>query len=685
MAAVIRRVGVALLVGVVLTACNSAPPEEPAKPEFGTWGYDSSAMDDNVAPGDNFYNYVLGTWAEGAEIKPNDSCTGIDTDIQDQLEVDLDTIIQGAADENAPAGDNAQLIGDLYSSFVDEAKLEELGIEPVQPLLDRVDAAKNREEMAATLVAFNEMSSSINDPFPVSVTIDPADPSRYLLGISQGGLSLGDRDYYVNQDPDSVEVRTEFLTHVENMLRLAGYDDAQAQAVQILALETAMAEVQWAAEDTRNVDATNNIMSRAEVEALADGAPLGPMLDALGYPADIQMRVYQPDVLTKTAEIFATQPVESWQAYQRYQVLNAYGSFLSAPFSEEIFNFYGRVLSGTEERSPRELRGVNFVNGRLGEAVGERYVAMRFSEETKTDVKALVENLRTAYGTAIDEADWMSPETKAEAKAKLEALVDKIGYPDTWQSYDGLEIAGDDLFGNIRRMEQWSHDDQMKDYLNPVDRAEWGMTPQTNNAYYYAPLNDIVFPAAILQPPYFDPAADPAANYGAIGATIGHEMSHGFDDQGRKTDSTGRLRDWWTPQDAANYEERTDRLVEQFNAYEPMPGLHINGELTLGENIADLAGLRVAYNAYRLSLGGNEAPVIDGLTGDQRFFLAYAASWKNMCRTEVERNRLLTDTHSPEEYRVNGIVRNMDEWYEAFGITEGDELYLAPEDRIRIW
>lgn len=685
MPSLIRKLGAGLAVGLILTACNSAPPEEPAKPKFGDWGYDSTAMDDDIAPGDDFYDYALGSWVNSAEIQPNRSCVGIDTDIQDQLEVDLDTIIEEAAAENAPAGDNAQLIGDLYQSFVDVDTLETLGLQPVQPYLDRIDATTDRAGVADTLVSFNKDVTSISDPFPVGLVIDPNDPTRYILTITQGGLSLDDRDYYLNEDPESVALRDEFVAHVERMLTLAGYDDAAEQAQQVLALETALAQVQWSSEQLRDVEATNNIMPRPEVEKLADGAPLGAMLDALGYPADIDVQVQQPDVLAKTAQLFAGEPVESWKAYQRYQVLNGYGGFLSQPISEELFNFYGRIVAGQEERNPRDVRGVNFVNGQLGEAVGERYVALRFPESTKADVKELVDNLRAAYAARIDSSDWMSPETKEQAQAKLEALVEKIGYPDEWESYDGLEIKADDLFGNIQRMALWGHHKDLDKLGKPIDRTEWGMTPQTNNAYYSARLNDIVFPAGILQPPYFDPAADPAANYGAIGATIGHEMSHAFDDQGRKTDSEGMLRDWWTPQDAERYQDKTDSLVAQFDSYQPLPGVHINGQLTLGENIADLAGLRVTYDAYKASLGGKEAPVIDGLTGDQRFFLAYAASWKNMCREEVERNRLLTDPHSPNKFRVNGIVRNMDEWYDAFDITEDSDLYLAPEERVRIW
>jgi putative endopeptidase len=443
--------------------------------------------------------------------------------------------------------------------------------------------------------------------------------------------------------------------------------------------------VQLPPEDERNVEKTNNIMPRAEVEQLGEGAPLREVFDALKLPAVADFQVGMPDVLHKTAGLFATEPLDAWKAYMRYHVLHAYGGVLSTPFADELFDFYGRTMAGAQERTPRDKRGVSRVSNELGDPVGELYVDAHFSQQTRDKARALVENLRTAYSKRIDGASWMALETKKEAQAKLAALVAKIGYPDKWKSYATVKIAAGDLVGNENNLAVWSWNDEVSKLGKPIDRAEWSMTPQTNNAYYSARLNDIVFPAAILQPPNFDPAADPAANYGAIGATIGHEMSHAFDDQGRKSDGTGRQRDWWTPADAEHYVRESDKLVEQFNGYEPLPGNHINGKLTLGENIADLAGLRIAYDAYKLSIGGKEAPVIDGLTGDQRFFIAFAASWKEICRPEIQRNRLLSDVHSPARFRVNGTVRNMDEWYAAFNVQPGDSLFLKPEDRVRVW
>lgn len=679
----VRVLVAALSAGVVLSGCADSSPERPAKPKFGTWGIDTADMDRTVRPGDDFFDYVLGSWLKTAQIPADKLCAGVGLEIQNQLDDDLKSVVEGAAAENASDGEVSQQIGDLYSSYMDEATLNARGVEPIRSHLAAIDGVTDRAGLDSVLVRLNMTSTAT--PFDIGVAIDPTTPTRYVATWEQGGLSLGERDYYLNQDAQSVDLRDKFIAHVAKLLGLAGYADARAQAEQVLGLETKLAEVHWPVEDTRDVQKTNNIMSRSDVEKLGAGAPLSGIFDARELPPGTDFQIGMPDVLAKTAQLFASEPVDAWKAYLRYQLLSAYGPRLSAPFSEEVFDFYGRVLSGQQERAPRWKRGVSWVSDALGDEVGERYVAAHFTQQTRDQALALVENLRRAYSARIDDAAWMDPATKKEAQVKLAALVAKIGYPDKWRSYDSVTIRPDDLIANVESLEAWSWDESLNKLGKPIDRTEWGMTPQTNNAYYSAQLNDIAFPAAILQPPYFDPAADAAANYGAIGATIGHEMSHAFDDQGRKSDATGALRDWWTPADAERYNREADRLVAQFDAYEPLPGIHINGAQTIGENIADLAGLRIAYDAYRLSLGGSEAPVIDGLTGDQRFFIAYAATWKNTCRPETERNLLMTDVHSPERYRVNGIVRNMDEWYAAFGVTQGDKLYLKPEDRVRVW
>ena len=681
--AVAVAVAVSLATSLVLVGCDR-PAEQPPKPKVGSWGVDMTGMDNSVRPGNDFFDYVLGAWVKNAKIPPDKTCAGVNLDIQDQLDADLKTIVESAAAKHAPAGDISQQIGDYYASYMDETLLNKKGVEPVRPFLASIDAVNDRPGLNAVLVSFNG-KTQVDDPFPVSVVIDPNKPTRYIPSIWQGGLSLGDRGYYVNTDSESVELRSKFVAHAARLLGLAGYGDSQQQAEQLLALETKLAEVQLPREDARNVAKTNNIMSRADVEQLAQGAPLREVFDALQLPAATDFQVGMPDVLHKTAGLFANESLDAWKAYLRYHVLDAYGGKLSTPFADELFDFYGRTIAGVQQRAPRDKRGVSRVSGELGDPVGELYVNAHFSQQTRDKARALVENLRTALGERIDAASWMAPETKKEAQAKLAALVAKIGYPDKWKSYTTVAIHADDLVGNENNVSVWSWNDNVSKLGKPIDRAEWGMTPQTNNAYYSAQLNDIVFPAAILQPPKFDPAADPAANYGAIGATIGHEMSHAFDDQGRKSDGTGMQRDWWTPADAERYVHESDKLVAQFNGYEPLPGNNINGKLTLGENIADLAGLRIAYDAYKLSLGGKQAPVIDGLTGDQRFFIAFAASWKEICRPAAMRNRLLSDVHSPAKFRVNGIVRNMDEWYTAFNVQPGDSLFVKPEDRVRIW
>ncbi len=679
----VRTVAATLAAGLVLIGCDH-PAQQPPKPKVGAWGVDLADMDRSVRPGNDFFDYVLGTWVKTAKIPPDKVCAGVNLDIQNQLDADLKAIVEGAAGKHAPVGEISQQIGDLYASYMNEALLNKEGVEPVRALLASIDAINDEAGLDAVLVSFNG-KTQVDDPFPVSVDIDPNEPTRYIPNIWQGGLSLGDRGYYVNTDPESVELRNKFVAHAARLLGLAGYGDSQQQAERLLALETKLAEVQLPQEEERNVDKTNNIMPRAEVEQLGQGAPLREMFDALKLPTATDFQVGMPDVLHATAGLFATEPWNAWKAYLRYHVLHAYGGELSTPFADELFDFYGRTMAGAQKRAPRDERGVSRVSNGLGDPVGELYVNAHFSQQTRDKARALVENLRRAYSRRIDAASWMAPETKKEAQAKLAALVAKIGYPDKWKSYASVKIRGDDLVGNENNLTVWSWNDQVSKLGKPIDRAEWDMTPQTDNAYYSARLNDIVFPAAILQPPNFDPAADPAANYGAIGATIGHEMSHAFDDQGRKSDSTGRQRDWWTPADAERYVRESDKLVDQFNGYEPLPGVHINGKLTLGENIADLAGLRIAYDAYKLFLGGKEAPVIDGLTGDQRFFIAFAASWKQICRPETERLGLLSDVHSPAKFRVNGIVRNMDEWYAAFNVQPGDSLFLKPEDRVRVW
>ncbi len=675
---------IGLSLTVVLAACADPEPQQPAKPRLGTWGIETADMDRSIRPGDDFFGYALGSWLKTATIPDDEVCIGVNEDIQNGVTDDLHSVAEQAAGEAAPTDRTSQQIGDLYTSYMDEKPLDARGIEPVKPYLSAIDQVTDRSSLAALLVAFNK-ELSVPDPFPVSVQIDPNEPTRYVPQLWQGGLSLEDRKYYLNQDADAVELRTAFVKHVERALTLAGYPDAASQAQQVLSLQTKLAEAQWPLEDTLAVDKTNTIMTRQELEELGAGAPLADMFDALKLPAQTDFQVGMPDVVTKTATLFATEPVKAWQAYFRYQLLSEYGDYLAKPFADEMFDFYGRVVSGKQTRPPRWKDAIDYANDSMADALGQRYVAERFAPSTKTQALELVDNFRAAYAARIDDVAWMSADTKTQAQAKLAAMVAKIGYPDHWKTYDDVSIRRDDLMNNVIGLGQWQWSDGRRKLGRPIDRSEWTDPAQISNAFYNFQLNDITFTAAILQPPFFDPLADSAANYGGIGAVIGHEMSHGFDDQGRKMDSTGKLRDWWTTQDAERYQRAAERLVTQFDSYEPLPGMHINGHATLGENIADLAGLEIAYQAYKLSLGGQDAPVIDGLTGDQRFFIAYAASWKQLCREESDRDYLLTDVHSLAKYRVNGIVRNMDEWYTAFDVKEGDDLYLPPGERVRVW
>jgi putative endopeptidase len=674
-----RIVAVACAVVFVVSACSHTAPA--AKPKYGTWGFDTADMDKTVRPGDDFFHYAVGSWAKTVQIQPDNTEASGYQMLNDQLVLDLKALFEHAAAANAAQGSIEQKVGGFYAAYMDETAANALGVEPIRADLAAIDAATEKAGFAPSLAALNMATAS--NPFKVDVTIDPKVPTRYIAEIWQGGLAFGERDYYL--DPQFADLRAKFETHVENILRLAGYPDAHDQAQRVLALETKLAEVQWPPDRERDDSQTSNMMPRAEAEKLAAGAPLAAILDAQRLPASADLKVGMPDVLAKTAQLFANEPMETWRAYLRYKLIAHYADYLSAPFVEEAYAFYDRDLFGIEHPNPRWKRAVWEISGALGDAVGQLYVADHFSAQTRAQVLALVENLRKSYTTAIDGAAWMTPETKKSAQAKLAALLTKIGFPDTWRNYDSVAVSARDLVGDVKSAEAWAWDDQLRRLSKPVDRAEWTTTPQTVNSYYNASRNDIVFPAAQLQAPFFDSAADDAANYGAIGALIGHEISHGFDDQGRKYDAAGQMRDWWTPADAQRYDDQAARLTAQFDAYEPLPGLHVNGAQTLGENIADLAGLRIAYDAYKLSLGGKAAPMIDGLTGDQRFFLAYASHWRTIHRPEAARDQVLTDVHSPEEYRVNGIVRNIDEWYTAFDVKEGDKLYLKPEDRVRVW
>lgn len=680
-----RRTLAAVVLAFALSAC--VPPGQnastPPKPKFGTWGYDNSFADQTVKPGDDFFRYALGGWLKTAQIPADRTFTGVDLKLVEQAEDDVRTIITDAAKAKPKPGTNGQRIGDFYAAYMDEAGIENKSLLPLRADLDQIDQAADRNALAPVLAKL--LTTGAVAPFNGYVDINPKNPSQYIFVIDQGGLSFGNRDYYLKTDKDMRTLRTQFVGHVERMIANAGYADAAKQAAGIMAFETKIAAAHWPDEKVRNRDLTTNFRNRAEVLRLAAGAPFDAILNDAKLSREQEFIVAEPDVLTKVSRIFATTPLPDLQAYARYQTLVNYAAFMPKKFDDEQFEFYGKQIRGAQAQKERWRRGVEYVNGAMGEAVGELYVAKHFPPASKQAVLELVENLRASLKLKIQQAAWMSDTTRAEALSKLSTFLPKLGYPDKWKDYSALTVDRGDLIASVKSSEAWAWDDQVSKLGKPVDRGEWLMTPQTVNAYYRPETNEVTFPAAILQAPYYDLGADSAANYGAIGAVIGHEMSHGFDDQGRKSDSTGALRDWWTKADAARYDAEAKKVIAQYNAFEPIKGLHINGAHTQGENIADIAGLSIAYDAYKLSLGGKEAPVIDGLTGDQRFFLAYAQSWQTMYRQERLRDIVVSDEHSPPEFRVNGVVRNFDPWYAAFDVKEGDKLFLAPEKRAKLW
>jgi putative endopeptidase len=653
-----------------------------SKPQFGSFGIDLTAEDKSIRPGDDFFRYVNGHWLATQQIPADRATWGAFVILREQADADVKEIIETAAAAHAPAGSNAQKIGDFYQSFLDTPTIERLGLAPAMPGLTAISKLKTHADVAA-LIATPGMP--LDGPISYNITLDDKNPDRYIVGIGQSGLSLPDREYYLKADPQFVEIRAKFLTHVEKMLSLAGRPGAKAEAAQILALETEIAKLHWEIAKRRERDLTYNLMT---VESLEKDAPAYPWAAAFGSSGLKDLKevvVAERSAVAPLAKLFEKTPVTTWRTYLTYQYLTGVAAYLPKAFDQENFDFYGRTLSGQPEQRERWKRAVQATNHALGEAVGELYVAKKFPPESKAAMQTLVENLRKAYAQHIAEVPWMSADTKQVALEKLAAFRTKIGYPDKWRDYSKLEVKPGDAFGNHRRAQMFEWQRELDRLDKPTDRDEWQMTPQTVNAYYMSSFNEIVFPAAILQPPFFDPKANPAVNYGAIGGVIGHEMGHGFDDQGAKSDAKGILRTWWKPEDIAAFKKRTEALADQYSSFEPLKGLHVNGHLTLGENIGDLGGLTIAHDAYLISLNGAPAPAIDGYTAEQRFFMGWAQVWRTLDRDEALRNQVMTNPHSPGEFRVNGVVRNVDAWYTAFGIKPGDKLYLPPEQRVHIW
>ena len=679
--------GTALLAGCATTeppapapvavAEVAPPPAAPApKPEIGEFGFDETGMDKSVAPGDSFYKYANGAWDARTEIPADKSNYGMFTMLDDLSRERTKTLIEEAA------RDPNSRIGAVYGSFMDEAAVEAKGLAPFEPWLNEVRGIRSKAELPAMFAKAAQYG--IGTPFAGFVNQDDKAPDQYILNFFQAGLGMPDRDYYLKTDKELAETRAKYLDHLTRMLTLAGEENAAARAKAIVAFETDIAKVHWSRIDSRDATKTYNKMTLAQLAQRAPGFDFPGLFKSSGVTGVESLVVYQPSAVTGIARLIARAPLSVIKDQLLIRSLDTYSDYLPKAFDQENFSFYGTVLNGTPEQEARWKRAVNFTVGVLQDDVSKLYVDRYFPPETKAAADTLVKNVIAAMGRRIDQLEWMAPQTKAKAHEKLAAFTPKIGYPSQWRDMSGLVVDRGDLLGNAMRSNQFDYAYNVNKLGKPIYRWEWGMTPMTINAYANFGMVEIVFPAAILQPPFFDPHADPALNYGGIGSVIGHELSHHFDDQGAKYDKTGRLSDWWTPADVAAFNSRLDKLGAQYDAYEPLPGMHVQGKLTMGENVADLAGVTVAYDAYKASLGGQDAPVLNGTTGDQRFYLGWAQVWRRKYREANLRQRLLTDPHSPSEQRV-AVVRNFDDWYQAYNVQPGQTLYLAPEARVRIW
>ena len=667
------RVSLAVLAAFLLAAA-------PARGQTpGTSGIDLDGLDRSARPQDDFFRFVNGRWLDATEIPADRSVYTTFDILRDAAEADVRVIVEDAA-AGRLADPDARRIGDAYTAYLDSARVEALGLAPLQPDLDRVAAVATLDGLARYFAASSRTFGA--SPLAAGVGVDRKNSQRNVFSLYQSGTGLPDRSYYL--DDRFADARAGYLTYLERLHTLAGIAGGADKAQAILALETDLARAQWTRVQNRDPEATHNPTSVADFDARHPNLRLPAMLAEWGVTAD-SVVVAQPPFFAALDSLVAAVPLETWKTWATARTLSSAATALPADFAAARFDFFGRQLSGQPVQQARWKSALGAAEGALGEAVGRLYVERHYPAAAAARMDALIANLRGAFRQSIAELAWMGPETRAEALRKLDAYTYKIGHPAVWEAYAGLDVRPDDLLGNARRTAAWRHADMLARLPEAPDRARWGMTPQTVNAYYNPAFNEIVFPAAILQPPFFDVAADDAANYGAIGAVIGHEFSHGFDDQGSQFDANGNLRNWWTAADREAFEARADRLVAQYDAYAPFADATVNGRLSLGENIADLAGLTMAYRAYRLSLGGAEAPVIDGFTGDQRFFMGWARAWRGEYREARLRQQLQTGPHSPGMYRAVGPLPHLDAFYAAFDVAPGDDLYLAPEDRIRLW
>jgi putative endopeptidase len=672
----------ALLAGCATGNSSSGSSFPRGRPAIGAFGIDMTAIDPNVKPGDDFYQYVNGAWLNANTI-PDDRVTwGTNDMLVVKAEHDVRAIIEEAALAGGEAGSNRQKIADYYNAYINRDAIDAQGLTPIQPALAQIAAIRTHEDVVRFV---GTPGAGVTFPIVIFIGLDEGNPDRYLAGMTHAGLGLPEREYYRRSDRNFPQLRQSYVESCANMLTLIGQTDTAPKAQAIMALETQIAERHWPVADRRERERTYNLMRRANVRALAPSFPWDAYFDARGLAGQDEVVVGELSAMAPLAELVMATPVETWKSYIVWHYVRGKAHVLPQTIDDANFAFFGRTLFGQPQQRERWQRAIQASNNVLGEAIGELYVQRHFPPQAKAQALALVENMRRAYGERIDQSTWMSDATKVLAREKLATFRPKIGYPDRWKDYSGLEIHAGDAFGNQMRYAIWDWNNDLSRLGRASDREEWFMVPHAVNAYYNPPFNEIVFPAGYLQPPLFDPNADAAVNYGAIGGVIGHEMGHGFDDQGAKSDARGVLRDWWLPEDVTRFRAVTDRLADQYSQFEPLPGLNLNGRLGLGENIGDCGGLQVALHAYRISLNGAEPPVLEGTTGLQRFFMGRAQHRKQLQREEALRNQVMTGPHSPARYRINGPARNMDAWYEAFNVQPGDALYLAPEERVTIW
>ena len=683
---IIMKLPVLLIFLSALIACSSEDAADSSTAVLPTTlgsGIIRANFDDTIAPGDDFYRYVNGSWLSDTPIPSDKSNYGAFTALSDEAEANLRIIIENAAGLGAPEGSETQKVGSFFSSFMDEDLVNTIGAEPLQATLAEIAEVSSKDEMLLKMAELNHIS--VQMPVGVYIDVDAMQSDQYISYLSQWGLGLPDRDWYLSEDDAThEEARAAYQSYIETALGLAGYERASEAANSELAIEFLIAEQHWDRVKNRQEELTYNKVTLDDLNSLSPDMDWGSYMEVLGI-SETTYVIRQPSYIEGLNRIWNDTSLQQWQDYSSFKYVDSLAAYLSDNFVQAQFEFEGRTLGGLEEMRPRWKRGVGVVDSALGEVVGSLYVDEYFQEEAKARMDVLVENLRRAFQVGINELEWMTDATKGQAQEKLAKFNTKIGYPEEWKDYSGLSADPLDLVGNMLRSRRLEHNRELEKLGSPINRAEWFMTPYTVNAYYNPPMNEIVFPAAILQPPFFNVDADDAVNYGGIGAVIGHEFSHGFDDQGRKYDGEGNLRDWWTEEDVEAFTARASALVDQYEQFEVLPGKFLNGEFTLGENIGDLSGLAVAYKAYQMSLNGRVAPVIDGLTGDQRFFMGWAQVWARLYRDENLESRITSDPHSHSEARTNGIVRNFDLWYETFDVQPGDALYLAPDERVKIW